>query len=147
MATLRRSTRSTRQINYNEEFAPSYPDGQPQNEFERRIALLNQQSFPWKTFGDIDDILVYGLFASKRRTKGYRAIQPNRAFGEEDEAPITKDEGIQIRHICGTHVPKQGSGRTEDIRNASQALVLGLPNVFSEKHLPVVQQYSSFNVC
>jgi hypothetical protein len=147
MATLRRSTRSTRQVNYSEEFAPSYPDGQPQNEFERHIALLNQQSFPCETFAEVDDILVYGLFASKRRNRGYRAIKPDRALGEADEAPITEYEGIQIRHIYGTHVPQQGSGQMEEIHNASQALVLGLPNVFSERHQPVIQQYCTFNIC
>jgi hypothetical protein len=145
MENLRRSARSTKKQNYYNEFSPSYPDNEPANEFESRVSTLNQESFPWKTFSNVDDILVYGLFASKRRVSGYRSIIPDRASGKE-EPPITRKEGIQIRKICGDRLEEQDVRQVEDVRRTAEALVKGLPTVFSPDQLPVIQQYGGFQV-
>jgi hypothetical protein len=98
MEGLRRSTRKTKKVGYVDTLTPSYPEGPPRNDFERRIDLLNKQAFISSAFSTVDDALVYSLFSSKRRTIGYRTMIPDRAFGEGDP-PITREQGIMIRHI------------------------------------------------
>jgi hypothetical protein len=142
MENLRRSARSATKPRYDNEFSPAYPDDEPANEFENRVATLNQESFPWEMFSTVDDILVYALFSSKRRVSGYRAINADRAFGEEG-APITRKEGIKIRKILGDHSEERG---VEDTRHVAQSLVKAFPKVFSPDQLPVIQQYDSFQV-
>lgn len=147
MENLRRSARSTKTPKYYNDLSPAYPDDEPANEFESRVATLNQESFPWKMFSAVDDILVYGLFSSKRRVRGYRAIKTDRAFGEE-EAPITREEGIQIRKIFEDHVGAREHGhgvqQVESIHCAAEYLVKALPKIFSPDQLSVIQQYSGF---
>lgn len=139
MEALRRSTRTTLKVYYGETLSPSYPENPPQNLFEQRIAFLNNQSFPSSSFSLIDDALVYSLFSSKRRTNGYRAMIPDRAFREE-EPPITKEQGIMIRHIYKDYVGEQGSGLKENIEAACNSMVKALPNVFTMEKLPIIQQ-------
>jgi hypothetical protein len=136
MADLRRSGRLTTKAMYFDKFSPSYPDEKPANDFERRVASLDQQSFPYEQFSVVDDILVYALFGSKRRTKGYRTIKIDRAFGEED-SPVTPEQGIQIRQTLGS----EGLGWLKDIHHTALSLV-SLPNIFSMEHLHIVEQYA-----
>ena len=105
MAHLRRSTHaSTSRVFYTDEYAPCYPDQAPVNDFERQVASLNQQSFRWKQLSAVDDVLVYSLFSTKQRSKGYRAVKTERAFGEEDSA-VTAKEGIDIRKKIEEYLP------------------------------------------
>jgi hypothetical protein len=140
MEGLRRSTRKTKKVDYGDPLTPSYPDQQPRNKFEQRIALLNQQSFPSSSFSTVDDALVYSLFSSKRRTSGYRAMIPDRAFGEEGLPPITKEQGIMIRHIYKDFVKEQGKGLDRSIQAACSSMVAALPCVFTRDKLPVLLQ-------
>ena len=104
------------------------------------MASLNQQSFPWKQFSVVDDVLVYSLFSSKRRTNGYRAIKTERVFGEED-TPVTAEKGILIRNITQEYLPEQGVRNTHDFEKAAQALVKALPEIFLEQQLNIIEQY------
>jgi hypothetical protein len=133
MDHLRRCRRTT--TSYKDEFSPCYPDGKPADEFERRIASLDQQSFPWEQFSTVDDVLVYALFSTKRRPKGYRAVKTQRAFGEE-EPLVTPEEGIEIRRIYGT------VRELDQIPYAAQAMVTTFPQIFSQEQRPVIQQYA-----
>lgn len=139
MEGLRRSTRKSKKVYYVDPLTPSYPEGQPQNEFEGRIDLLNQQSFPFSSFSVVDDALVYSLFASKRHTTGYRTMIPERAFREEDPA-ITKEQGIMIRHIYQDCVKEQGLGLEGRIQAACESMVKALPQVFTRDQLPILVQ-------
>ena len=139
MEGLRRSTRKTKKVDYVDLLASSYPETQPQNEFERRIDLLNKQSFLSSSFSAVDDALVYSLFSSKRRTAGYRTMIPDRAFGEEG-SPITKEQGIMIRHIYQDCVKEQGKGMEESIQAACDCMVMALPHVFTGDKLPILRQ-------
>src|SRR5271154_2067952 len=121
MERIRRSTRKTKRVEFVDAFTPSYPESRPQNDFERRIDLLNKQSFLSSSFSTVDDALVYSLFSSKRRTTGYRTMIPDRAFGEEDP-PITKEQGIMIRQIYKDCVKEQGKGIEETIQAACQSM-------------------------
>jgi len=139
MEGLRRSSRKTEKVYYGETLAPSYPENPPQNLFEQRIASLNHQSFPSSSFSRVDDALVYSLFSSKRRTSGYRAMIPERAFRDE-KPPITKEQGIAIRRIYKDCVEEQGKGLEENIIAASQSMVTVLPEVFTRGNLPILRQ-------
>ena len=133
MDGLRRSARLTTIASYKDEFTPCYPDDKPANEFERRIASLDQQSFPWEQFSVVDDIIVYSLFSTKRRSEGYRAVKTERAFGEDDSL-VTQEEGIQIRKIFGK------VEELDQVPSAAQAMVTALPHIFSREDIPVILQ-------
>jgi hypothetical protein len=135
----RRSTRKTKKVDYADPLTPSYPEQQPRNTFERRIALLNEQSFPSSSFSAVDDALVYSLFSSKRRTSGYRAMIADCAYGE-GEPPLTKEQGIMIRHIYKEFVEEQGKGLEGSIQAACSSMVAALPLVFARDKLPVLRQ-------
>lgn len=140
MPCLRRSTRSIKKVQYSEEaFTPSYPDGPPATEFERRVASLNSQSFPSDPFAAVDDILVYAFFGSKSRPNGYRALTPARAFGQLQPS-ITKDQGLAIRHLYQKFIPEQGQGSKEDLRNAAKAIFSQFPTLFTPNHQPIIEQ-------
>jgi hypothetical protein len=139
MPSLRRSARSTRKIQYSEAFSPSYPDGPPATEFERRVASLNSQSFHSEALATVDDILIYSFFGSKRRPNGYRAMTPACAFGQLKPS-ITKDQGLTIRHLYKQFVPKQGQGDKEALQNAAHAIFSQFPTLFSPDHLPIIEQ-------
>ena len=140
MALTRRSARNIYKPPLEYDFTPSYPDGVPQNEFERRVAALDNQSFPSEIFAAVDDVLVYALFGSKRRPNGYRALHPTRAFGQV-EPLITREQAIRIRHVYQQHAGKQGEGQTKDILKAADAIFQEHPAIFNREHVPVLEQY------
>lgn len=137
MLAPRRSARTTRQINYNPEIIRTYPDGEPTTYFERKIAALNHQSFHSSTFTKVDDVLVYALFASKRRQRSYRACVPDTAFYDATTL-ISEEDGIKIRHIYGTHT--SDARGLDGINEACQILIQEFPNIFDQNSLPVLQQ-------
>ena len=137
MSAVRRSARATRKINYTLGTALAYPEGKPTTDFERRIAALNLQAFPSSTFAEVDDILVYALFASKRRQRSYRACEPDTAFYDA-AARISKEDGITIRRIYGIHT--DGGRGVAGINDACQALILELPTLFRQETLSLLQQ-------
>jgi hypothetical protein len=139
MQGLRRSSRKTKKVDYGDALIPSYPENQPKNEFERRIALLNKQSFISSSFSAVDDALVYSLFSSKRRTSGYRTMIPDRAFREEG-AVITKEQGILIRHLYKDCVGEQGKGVEESLEAACDSIAKALPEIFTRDKLPILRQ-------
>jgi hypothetical protein len=139
MPSLRRSARSIKKIQYSEAITPSYPDGPPATEFERRVAFLNSQSFHSDPFAAVDDVLIYSFFGSKSRPNGYRAMTPARAFGQLQPS-ITKDQGLTIRHLYKQFVAEQGQGEKEALRNASHAIFSQFPTLFTPDHLPIIEQ-------
>jgi hypothetical protein len=126
-------------VSYTDEFSPCYPDKGPENDFERRVASLDQQSFPWKELSVVDDVLVYSLFSSKRRTKGSGAIKTERVFGEE-ETPVTAEDGIIIRNIVEDYLPEKKDKKVEDFGIAAQELVKALPAIFLQKRVAIIEQ-------
>lgn len=143
MAYLRRSTHANlSKITFNDnDLSPSYPDSPPSTDFEKKVASLDQQSFPWKELSVVDDILVYSLFSSKRRMKRYTAIKTEQAFGEKDMA-VTVEVGLLIRKIIQEYLPVQGVRNTGDAGNAAQALIESLPDTFSQEQLGIIKQYA-----
>lgn len=125
-------------MNYDDLNVASYPEGKPVTAFEKRVAALDQQSFPAKMFARVDDILVYALFATKRRANGYRGIKPGRAFLEED-ALISKEDGIKIRQLYGEYMGKGPEG-SKGIADVCAALVENFPGIFSKEEMPVLKQ-------
>lgn len=138
MDGLRRSSRKTEKVHYGDT-SPSYPENPPQNLFEQRIATLNHQSFPSPYFSVVDDVLVYSLFSSKRRTNGYRTMIPECAF-KDTTPPITKEQGIAIRRIYKDCVGEQGTGQEENIRAACGTMQMVLPEIFTRDNLPILRQ-------
>jgi len=140
MPSLRRSARCIKRVQYSEASTPSYPEGPPATEFERRVASLNSQSFHSDPFAAVDDVLIYSFFGSKSRPNGYRAMTPVRAFGQL-QPTITKDQGLAIRHIYKQFVPEQGRGDEKALKNAAHAIFSQLPTLFTSDHdLPIIEQ-------
>ena|ERR1700760_42079 len=137
MSSLRRSTRTKRTVKNDIPLVSAYPDMAPATDFERKIAFLNGQSFPSSLFSEVDDILVYALFASKKRQRSYRACIPDTAFNAS-KLSISNEQGITIRHIYGRHT--QGPNGIAGVSIACQALVTELPSIFKEDGIPIVQQ-------
>ena len=137
MSSIRRSTRVTRKTVHDFVTISAYPDGKPITDFERKIAILNQQAYLSTLFSQIDDIVVYALFASKRQQTSYRACIPDVAF-QDAQLPISKEEGIRIRRIYGEHT--EGNTGIAGIPAACRAFIEELPSVFKEGTMPIVQQ-------
>ena len=141
METLRRSARLTHRPIYTDDvLESSYPEGAPKNDFESTIALLNQQSFPANIYAHIDDILVYALFATKRRSHSYRAFHPTPALQQATTQPLSADDGIRILQTYRQHVPETLRGQRQAIQNAVEALIKQFPSVFLEEHHSVTEQ-------
>src|ERR1700679_727446 len=139
MENLRRSSRKTNRVDYGDTITPSYPESAPQNKFEERIAQLNNEAFQSTSFSIVDDALVYSLFSSKRRTRGYRTMITDRAFKEEGSL-ISKEQGLAIRHIYNDFVGEQGKGTEESIKAACDCMARALPDVFSRDRIPTLRQ-------
>ena len=139
MENLRRSGRQTSRVDYRSNLIPSYPESAPQNEFEARIAQLNNETFDSSSLSIVDDVLAYSLFSSKRRTHGYRTLTTDRALGEEG-TPISKEQGLALRHIYKDCVGEQGKGIEESIKAACDCMARALPEVFSRDRVPILRQ-------
>jgi hypothetical protein len=139
MKGLRRSSRKTEKVHYGDTISPSYPEKPPQNLFEQRIATLNHQAFPSSSFSLVDDVLVYSLFSSKRRTNGYRTMIPERAF-KDMNPPISKEQGMAILRIYKDCVGEQGKGLEENIRAACGSMEMVFPEIFTRDKLPILRQ-------
>jgi hypothetical protein len=139
MEILRRSSRKTNRVDYRDTLTPSYPESAPQNKYEERIAQLNNETFDSSSFSIVDDVLVYSLFSSKRRTHGYRTMIADRAFKEE-ASPINKEQGLLIRHIYKDCVGEQGTGIEENIKAACDCMAGALPDIFSRDREQILHQ-------
>jgi hypothetical protein len=90
---LRRSARNFgRTFDYTDSTS-LYPDGPPIDELEILIKHLNMQAFPSSSYARVDDILVYSLFATKRRPGHCRALTPLMA-GNGPE--MTQEEAVAM---------------------------------------------------
>lgn len=87
----------------------------------------------------VDDILVYSLFSSKRRTKGSVAIRTEHVFGEE-ETPVTAEDRIIIRNIVEDYLPEKKDKKVEDFGIVAQELVKALPAVFLQEQVAIIEQ-------
>jgi hypothetical protein len=133
MDRLRRSARTTTVPSYKDEFTPCYPDDEPGNDFERLIASLDQQSFPWELLSTVDDILVFALFSTKRRQANHRAVKTARAFGGEN-TPVTPEQGIEIRKIY------ESVQELDQVPGVAQAMATTFPQIFPQEQVAVIQQ-------
>ncbi|KAI0321617.1 hypothetical protein OF83DRAFT_1050919 [Amylostereum chailletii] len=115
----------------------SYPDGPPSTTFECSVAALNNESFPHKSYSGVDDMLVYALFAAKRRPRYSRAFLLSSV--SQEPRPVTREDGIKIHAICHNYVDKDLPTR-EQCRRAAVELVQSYPTLFYAHKGPVVQQ-------
>jgi len=56
---------------------PVYPDSVASTDLERMVSQLDQETFLMEPYGQIDDMVVYSLFASKHHLEGYHALKPS----------------------------------------------------------------------
>ena len=154
MQPTRRSTRVKRKWNYaqGQVDVPNYPEGNPKGILEEMVALLNQQSFPFMSFGRVDDMLVYSLFASKRHPKGYRAIKPAsfayRKVSEdiegggsilESEPLFTLDNGLILAQLFNMHL-KGTLPQQDSLTLVSGEIMQRLPHLFQQSDRPILEQ-------
>ncbi len=78
MATVRRSQRTTRKVDYAAlEELHSYPDGPAITDWERHSQKLNKGlSYPTIKYAEVDDHIIKSLFSSKSKPDHYRAHLP-----------------------------------------------------------------------
>lgn len=93
---LRRSSRPKKSPNYGQ--TSTYPDVEPSTPIEQWISKLDKETFPSKDYARVDDILVYCIFANKRKPDADRALRPTRAF-LENEVPINNVDAMDICHV------------------------------------------------
>jgi hypothetical protein len=94
--TLRRSARNVGKTFDYTDSSSIFPEGPPGNELERLIERLNKQAFASSSYAQVDDILVYSLFATKHRAGNHRALVPLTAG---DGPWMTRKEALSIANI------------------------------------------------
>jgi len=101
---LRRSTRISRRVSYVDiDTHHCYPDGPPETEFEQTIDSLNCDMLPSQSYAAVDDIIVYGLFSSKRRSRSYRSWTAT-ATSTISTRTVTAKDGIAIADLCHSNI-------------------------------------------
>jgi hypothetical protein len=134
--SLRRSARKAKVVSYAEMAKEStYPDGPPQTATEKLLHSLNLQAFPILSYGEVDDTLVYSLFATKRRPNSYRQLNPSSISSVR---LLTASEGIAIARICHSQISEENPTREACYRVAMQ-LVRTYPHLFME-HISILEQ-------
>ncbi|KAJ6597265.1 hypothetical protein DFH09DRAFT_904386 [Mycena vulgaris] len=112
----------------------SYPDGKPDNPFEKMIQLLNNQAFSSKRLAHIDDLVVYAMFATKARPESYRAIKPETISG----ATMTVEEAGLFNRTVRDHVDTDPT--FAKCQEAAKEVILKLPNLFEQSSYKVLVQ-------
>lgn len=130
----RRSKRSLHRANYTES---CYPDGPPLTDFETAVDVLNREAFLAAEYCNADDIIVYSLFATKRRNKSYRALIP--ATSLEPSRKVTPEEGVRITSLCHQHIQRENPSR-EACHCAAVALTEEYGHLFSPSSVTIVEQ-------
>ena len=137
--------------------APSYPDGPPANDFELMVAHLNNQSFPSSSYSQVDDIMVYSLFASKKNPLYLRRLQPAPALSMPHSTTssgassagilplspsFTNFHATIIHRLCKENISEEN--RTcHDALAKTSALIAhspGLEEIFTHDDIPVLTQ-------
>jgi hypothetical protein len=114
-----------------------YPDLPPSSAFESMVAALNRQSFPAIPYARVDDMVVYGLFATKRRDTWSRSLNP---LPVGTLRRITRLEGIEMRHICKDRISKS-QPTAEECHTTAHILSQQFPHLFEELDASIVEQY------
>lgn len=134
----RRSTRKKASISYGKWLEPvdPYPEGPPKNAFEQDIETLNAECFPLQRYNHIDDILVYCLFATKRRHKSYRALKP---IPSGEAVDITRLDAMAVEQVVHQHVDRS-TPSMEGCHKAAAVLCEVYKNIFANADIAIVRQ-------
>jgi hypothetical protein len=113
-----------------------YPEGKPMTRFEKEIARLNLEAFPASLYAQVDDIVVWSLFASKRRHTARQALKPA-ASSSLHQSLVTNERALAIHERCRSifHDPTRDRCET-----AARDLVGQFPDLFSAIHTPIIAQ-------
>jgi hypothetical protein len=117
-----------------------YPDGAPITEFERAVAQLNFEAFPSSSYAQIDEILVWSLFASKRRNTSRQALKPA-ASSSRYHSLITHEQALAIYERCRL-IPRDDPTRNHCEATAKD-LVEHFPDLLSSTQIAIIAQYVS----
>jgi hypothetical protein len=124
-------------VDYSADSINLYPDGPPTHDVEVLIHKLNLQAFPSSSYARVDDILVYALFATKKRPHYYRALLPATASDHRD---ITDEEALSISNIVRKEVSHDNPSR-EECELAAFEISCRHHQLLLEEDLPIVEQY------
>jgi hypothetical protein len=112
-----------------------YPEGEPISQFEKAIAELNKMAFPSSPYAAVDDVLVFSLFASKRKGSHLRSLQP---VPSSSVRSITPEEGIAIRNECNA-IPRENP-TIDDCGRVARRVCMQFPHIIPQSSLPVFSQ-------
>jgi len=132
---------------YNDD-TPMYPEMPPSTEFEKRVAMLNEETFDSSQYGRVDDIVVYSLFASKNHPNGRLAFKPHTSFMEVSEDTLlvseprfTREMALDICRIYRGRVPERSLADVEIIDRVCEEIQTKYGEILTENDLPVLKQY------
>jgi hypothetical protein len=114
-----------------------YPDGPPHTTFENAIALLNKEAFLASPYAEIDDIIVWSLFSSKRRPAGPGALKLS-AVSSQNKPAITHEQALEIQSHCRM-IPSTDPTR-EDCAGTARTLSENFPRLFPAGQVPIIAQ-------
>jgi hypothetical protein len=134
----RRSARTSKRINYADIDTPSYPDGPPQTGFEHTIDRLNRHPLHSSSYEAVDDVLVYCLFSSKRRSRSYRSWITT-ATSTTSTRAVTAEEGIAVADLCYSIIDRERP-TVESCRQAAVQLHQMHSHLFFRDEMDIIEQ-------
>jgi hypothetical protein len=134
----RRSTRTTKPVKYMDIGTGSYPDGAPETDLEQTIHSLNQEALSSQSYSAVDDVIVFSLFASKRRSRSYRSWATTATSGAVARN-VTARDGIAITALCHSEISCDNPTR-ESCRRVAMHLQQLYPHLFYEDDISIVEQ-------
>ena len=135
----RRSARSHKRINYADIDSAVYPDGPPVTELEKTIHSLNREMLLSKAYTAVDDMIVYCLFASKRRSRSHRSWSACPSSGTLSRN-VTAEDGVAIAKLCHSEINRHNPTR-EACQRVAVMIQQSYGRLFHEDETSIIEQW------
>jgi hypothetical protein len=137
----RRSTRISHKQGFSEYYGGIYHiNGKPETELERLVHALNKQSFPTQRYGEVDDIIVYSMFASKKAPP-HRALHLVSALTQN---PINLDKQLATSlAVTIFQETSEEDPNPSQCSSAAEKIISSFSDLFTELDKDILAQYVS----
>jgi hypothetical protein len=119
--------------------AVPYPDGPPVTELEKIVDSLNRDMLLSEPYTAVDDVIVYCLFASKRRARSYRSWTASSSSGTSARN-VTAKEGVAITELCHSEINSDNPTR-ESCRRATVMIQQSYGHLFHKDEISIIEQW------